>query len=52
MDGKTMKESNKGKAIKTIHYIGDDIWKSKWIPRIHWLTKPGGVLSSFKNIKY
>ncbi len=27
MDGKTMKESNKGKAIKTIHYIGDDIWK-------------------------
>ena len=29
MDGKTMKESNKGKAIKTIHYIGDDIWKSK-----------------------
>jgi PUA domain protein len=26
MDGKTMKESNKGKAIKTIHYIGDDVW--------------------------
>ncbi|AEH07131.1 RNA-binding protein [Methanothermococcus okinawensis] len=27
MDGKEMKESNKGRAIKTIHYIGDDIWK-------------------------
>jgi PUA domain protein len=26
MDGRTMKESNKGKAIKTIHYIGDDVW--------------------------
>ncbi|WP_292460169.1 RNA-binding protein [Methanothermococcus sp.] len=27
IDGKTMKESNKGRAIKTIHYVGDDIWK-------------------------
>ncbi|MDK2790668.1 MAG: hypothetical protein PWP15_1175 [Methanothermococcus sp.] len=27
MDGKTMKEEKKGKAIKTIHYIGDEIWK-------------------------
>ncbi|ABR56334.1 PUA domain containing protein [Methanococcus aeolicus Nankai-3] len=26
MDGKSMKESNKGKAINTIHYIGDDVW--------------------------
>ncbi len=28
MDGTTMKTSNKGKAVKTVHYIGDDIWKS------------------------
>ncbi len=29
MDGKEMKESNKGKAIKTIHYIGDEVWNFK-----------------------
>ncbi|EHP86475.1 RNA-binding protein [Methanotorris formicicus] len=27
MDGKTMKEANKGKAIRTVHYVGDEIWK-------------------------
>lgn len=27
MDGKTMVESKKGKAISTLHYIGDEIWK-------------------------
>ncbi len=27
MDGNSMKESKKGKAIKTIHYVGDKIWK-------------------------
>jgi PUA domain protein len=27
MDGKTMKEANKGKAIKTIHHVGDEIWR-------------------------
>ncbi|MBA2862615.1 RNA-binding protein [Methanococcus maripaludis] len=27
MDGKTMVEEKKGKAIKTIHFIGDEIWK-------------------------
>jgi PUA domain protein len=27
MDGKTMVESKKGKAIITLHYIGDEIWK-------------------------
>ena len=27
MGGKTMVEEKKGKAIKTIHFIGDEIWK-------------------------
>ncbi len=27
MDGKTMKESNEGRAIKNLHYVGDKIWK-------------------------
>jgi len=27
MDGNAMKESKKGKAIKTLHYVGDKIWK-------------------------
>lgn len=28
MDGKEMVLSNKGKAVKTIHYVGDRIWKT------------------------
>jgi len=27
MDGKTMVEEKKGKAIKTLHFVGDEIWK-------------------------
>ncbi|ADG13669.1 DUF1947 domain-containing protein [Methanocaldococcus infernus] len=26
MSGKEMKEKSKGKAIKNLHYVGDDIW--------------------------
>ena len=26
MDGKSMKESDKGRAIKNLHYVGDKIW--------------------------
>ncbi|ABR54970.1 PUA domain containing protein [Methanococcus vannielii SB] len=27
MDGKVMVEEKKGKAIKTLHFVGDEIWK-------------------------
>ena len=27
MDGKAMVEEKKGKAIKTLHFVGDEIWK-------------------------
>ncbi len=27
MNGKTMKESNEGRAVKNLHYVGDKIWK-------------------------
>ncbi len=27
LDGRTMVESKKGKAIKTLHHVGDKIWK-------------------------
>jgi len=29
MDGVTMKNSNRGRAIKTLHYVGDAIWNLK-----------------------
>ena len=29
MSGEEMKRENKGKAIKNIHYVGDDIWNFK-----------------------
>ncbi|ACV25197.1 RNA-binding protein [Methanocaldococcus fervens] len=29
MDGKEMKEADKGKAIKNLHYVGDKIWNFK-----------------------
>ncbi|HIQ38700.1 MAG TPA: DUF1947 domain-containing protein [Methanothermococcus okinawensis] len=29
MDGVTMKNSNRGRAIKTLHYVGDIIWNLK-----------------------
>jgi PUA domain protein len=29
MNGKEMKEADKGKAIKNLHYVGDKIWNFK-----------------------
>jgi predicted ribosome-associated RNA-binding protein Tma20 len=30
MDSKEIFEKRKGKAIKNLHYVGDDLWKLMW----------------------